>query len=70
MNKDKKVKSITICNYTEKNIYQVIYSEEEIPIEIIQKNGEMAPVDWFKKGNKEYNGKYVLEIEYFEDKVK
>ena len=30
----------------------------------------MAPVDWFKKGNKEYNGKYVLEIEYFEDKVK
>jgi len=68
MNKeDKKVKSVTICDYTEKNIYKVIYSEEEMPIEIIQKNGEMAYVDWFKKGNKEYNGKYVLEIEYFKD---
>lgn len=27
-------------------------------------NGEMAPVKWFRQGNKEWNGKYVIEVEY------
>ena len=29
-------------------------------------NGEMAHVVWFQQGNKEFNGKYVIEIEYQE----
>ena len=35
-------------------------------IECILVNGEMASVNWFRQGNKEWNGKYVIEIEYFE----
>ena len=34
-------------------------------IECILVNGEMASVNWFRQGNKEWNGKYVIEIEYF-----
>jgi len=27
-------------------------------------NGEMASVTWFRQGTREYNGKYVVAIEY------
>jgi hypothetical protein len=27
-------------------------------------NGEMAHVKWFRQGNSEFNGKYVVEIGY------
>ena len=31
-------------------------------------NGEMALVNWYRQGNKEYNGRFVVMIEYVEDK--
>ena len=34
------------------------------PIEIFQVNGEMASVNWFRKGTEEYNGKYVISVEW------
>ena len=37
---------------------------EERPIELFTKNGEMAPVAWYRFGNLEFNGKYVTEIGY------
>ena len=36
-------------------------------IEHFTKNGEMALVDWYRQGDREYNGKYVTTIEYYED---
>lgn len=27
-------------------------------------NGEMASVTWYRQGNREFNGKFVIEIEY------
>ena len=42
-----------------------IGSEEEQPIEEFLVNGEMASIKWFRKGNQEFNGKYVIRIEYF-----
>ncbi len=39
------------------------------PIELFTKNGEMAPVDWYRYGNREYNGKYVIAVEYYEEEV-
>jgi len=40
--------------------------KKEVPEEIvvIKKNGEMAEVDWYRQGNIEWNGKYVIEVEY------
>ena len=40
-----------------------IYSEDG-EIVRINVNGEMGFVNWFRQGNKEFNGKYVIEIEY------
>lgn len=36
------------------------------PIEWFGVNGEMATVSWYRKGNREFNGKYVVEIIYEE----
>lgn len=36
------------------------------PIEPFLVNGEMAHVTWYRQGNKEFNGKYVIQIEYYE----
>lgn len=36
----------------------------DYPIEIIHVNGEMAPINWFKSGNEEYNGKYVISVRW------
>ena len=33
-------------------------------IEVFFVNGEMALVPWYKKGNREFNGKYVVEVQY------
>lgn len=33
-------------------------------IEVFMENGEMAQIKWYRKGNKEYNGKYVIQINY------
>jgi len=46
------------------NIGWVTATKEE-PIEYFGVNGEMSVVPWYKQGNKEYNGKYVVMIEYF-----
>jgi len=35
------------------------------PIETFTVNGEMAPVVWFRQGCKEWNGKYVIEVEHY-----
>lgn len=44
-----------------------ISSTAEEPIEKFEVNGEMAKVDWYRKGNFEYNGKFVQVIEYYEN---
>ena len=46
------------------NVDQIgfIGSTPENPIELIQVNGEMALVNWFRRGNEEYNGKYVIRV--------
>ena len=48
-----------------------IHSDSEGEIVKIQKNGEMALVDWYMKetkhGTYEYNGKYVIEVFYDKD---
>ena len=35
------------------------------PIEVFTVNGEMALVNWYRQGKKEYNGKFVIMVEYF-----
>jgi len=42
-----------------------IYATEESPINCFTVNGEMAYVFWYRQGKKEYNGKYVIELEYY-----
>lgn len=33
-------------------------------IEAFQVNGEMALVTWYSQGNREFNGKFVIEVGY------
>ncbi|MGD9276325.1 MAG: hypothetical protein PVJ67_04080 [Candidatus Pacearchaeota archaeon] len=47
-------------------IYRSYAKEVPEDIEVIKKNGEMAEVDWYKQGNMEWNGKYVIEVEYID----
>lgn len=35
-------------------------------IESFTKHGEMAEVEWFRQGNIEVNGKYVIKVEFEE----
>lgn len=42
------------------------WEAEPVPIKEIKKNGEMAEVIWYRRGNTEYNGKYVIKVEYAE----
>jgi hypothetical protein len=44
----------------------LIKEEVNYPIEEFTVNGEMALVKWYRIGNQEYNGKYVIAIEYHE----
>lgn len=32
-------------------------------------NGEMAHVTWYRQGNREVNGKYVIAIEYYPEEL-
>ena len=41
------------------------YRIERNPITLVEKNGEMALVNWYAQGDKEWNGKYVVQIEYY-----
>ena len=43
----------------------LVEASKDEPIETILKNGEMAHISWYKQGKTEYNGKYVIKIEYF-----
>lgn len=38
--------------------------DSEGKIEEFTVNGEMALVRWFRQGQREFNGKYVIEIRY------
>lgn len=38
-------------------------------IERFTKSGEMAEVEWFRQKNREFNGKYVIEIIYENKKL-
>ena len=57
--KDRKIDHL----YLAENM-QGVFATEENPIERFEKNGEMALVEWFRCGNREINGKYVIEIGY------
>lgn len=37
-----------------------------LPIEAFTVNGEMAPVTWYRQGKYEYNGKYIMTVEYYD----
>ena len=41
-----------------------------VPIEVFPVNGEMAFVNWYRQGEMEYNGKYVVAVEYDRPPVK
>lgn len=43
-----------------------ISDSENNSIETFTVNGEMAPIVWFRRGNQEWNGKYVIEVNYYE----
>lgn len=36
-------------------------------IETMVVNGEMAAVVWYRQGNRDFNGKYVIEVEYVDE---
>jgi hypothetical protein len=56
---DRKIKSIIVDGWD-----RLIVSTEDEPISLVWENGEMAAVAWYKKGDTEYNGKYVVAINY------
>ena len=39
-------------------------SSDEESITEIKVEGEMGYVRWYKQGDREYNGKYVIELQY------
>jgi len=41
-----------------------IYTDQGGTIETFTVNGEMAPVTWYRRGDQEWNGKYVIEVNY------
>lgn len=59
----KTIKQLLVAVGTDTQIYN---STPDEPITVIQKNGEMALIEWFKIGEREeVNGKYVISIIYF-----
>ena len=40
----------------------IIFSNDDGEIKRFEKKGEMAYVEWFRKGNREFNGRYVSEV--------
>ena len=49
-----------------KRPYETTWIIVETPIEPFTMRGEMAEVPWYRQGNREWNGKFVIEIEYYE----
>ncbi len=49
--------------------YGYVYSTDG-KIKTFLINGEMSHIRWYRQGNKEFNGKYVIVVEYFEEEVK
>lgn len=47
-----------------KQPHETTWIKVDKPIEAFTVNGEMAPVTWYRQGNREWNGKYVIEVEY------
>ena len=56
---NRKIMSIVV-----QDIGRICPSEIGTEIERFEKNGEMAPVEWFRFEDAEYNGKYVISIGY------
>jgi len=56
---NEKIRSITLSGIG------FVSAEKDQPIEEFLVNGEMASIKWFRKGKQEFNGKYVIRIEYF-----
>ncbi len=46
---------------------EYIYASKDLPITEVLKNGEMEKIIWYKQGNREWNSKYVVEVEYYEN---
>ena len=72
---EKKIASLTIseigkvfCRHqvqrTNKSPNETTWITVEEPIERFTVNGEMALVSWYRQGKKEWNGKFVIEVEY------
>lgn len=41
-----------------------IWSDSSGAIEVFSVNGEMASVNWYRKGKEEFNGKFVVTVVY------
>lgn len=54
-----------IEHFDDKNQPAGTYRIKVTPIEQVSKNGEMAAVPWYRQGDTEWNGKYVIEINYY-----
>ena len=54
-----KIRSLTVVDIG------FISASKDEPIEEFLVNGEMASIKWFRQGKQEFNGKYVIRIEYF-----
>ena len=50
--------------YCEPIGWVLVNNDNPTPIEIFYVNGEMASLAWFRKGNEEFNGKYVQYVRY------
>ena len=46
---------------------QGFFDDSEGEIKGFEVGGEMANVIWYRQNNKEFNGKYVIEIDYYEE---
>ena len=62
---EKKIRKIWLNLGNESSNVTLLEAKKEHPIECFLENGEMANVKWYRQGNEEYNGKYVIKIEYF-----
>lgn len=57
---EKVIKKLLVC--FGENMH--IVDDKDGEIEEFWVNGEMAMVRWFRQGENEWNGKYVINIEY------
>lgn len=50
------------------NLEKGTYHMVQTPITEITKNGEMAPIIWYRQGDNEFNSKYVIQVVYYPGK--